>query len=267
MRAFISTLAVVVCVAFLAYGHFYWKDKTKVTSISADAQSATKETETKKPNKKEENETVDLKVLEYAINWPEEAQKSFRSAIENSNKYKIAIVGSQALGGKDGWANMLKEELVETYGEDAIKVKLFQYDDINSDQFIQDGQMDEVKAAKPDLVLFEPFKLNDNGVVGEEENHDNIEIFIDAIADVNSNAVVIIHPTHPISGGARYANQVALMKKFAEQNEIPYLDHWTVWPDRMSEEIKQYLPEDQSAPNQKGNELLYEYFRDYFIAD
>ncbi|MBS4223359.1 SGNH/GDSL hydrolase family protein [Lederbergia citrea] len=267
MRAFIVTLAGVICIAFLAYGHFYWKDKTKVSSISPEVQSVSNEVETEEPNKKAENETIDLNVLEYAENWPDEAQESFHSALENGEKYKIAIVGSQALGGKDGWADMLKKELEETYGENALSVVLYQYDDVNSDQFIQNGQMEEIADGEPNLVLFEPFTLNDNGKIAVKKNHENIETFMDAIEEANSDAVVILQPTHPVHKGPIYAGQVKSLKEFANNQDIPYLDHWSEWPDRMNDEIKDYLLEDQSATNEKGNELWYEYLREYFVAE
>ncbi|MBS4204794.1 SGNH/GDSL hydrolase family protein [Lederbergia citrea] len=267
LRAFIVTLAGVICVAFLAYGYFYWKDKTKVSLNSTVVKSANIEPETKKTNIKGENENVNLKVLEYAENWPEEAQESFRLALENDEKYKIAIVGSQALGGKDGWADMLKKELEATYGENALSVVLYQYDDVKSDQFIQNGQMEEIADGEPDLVLFEPFTLNDNGKIAVKKNHENIETFMDAMEEANSSAVVILQPTHPVHKGPIYAGQVKSLKEFANDQDIPYLDHWSKWPDRMNDEIKDYLLEDQSASNEKGNELWYEYLREYFVAE
>ena len=56
------------------------------------------------------------------------------------------------------------------------------------------------------------------------------------------------------------------LQQFAEDNDIPYLNHWEAWPDQDSEEIKEYITEDSSQPSVKGHEVWAEYMIDYFIA-
>lgn len=64
-----------------------------------------------------------------------------------------------------------------------------------------------------------------------------------------------------------YSVLVGALEKFAKDNEIPYLNHWTTWPDTSSPEIQEYLTTDPSAPNEKGHEVWAEYLANYFIVE
>ena len=78
--------------------------------------------------------------------------------------------------------------------------------------------------------------------------------------------VVLIQPPHPLYQATYYPVQVEALEQYAEDNGIPYLNHWEAWPDQDSEEIKDYLSEDASEPSAKGHQVWAEYLIDYFIA-
>lgn len=59
--------------------------------------------------------------------------------------------------------------------------------------------------------------------------------------------------------------QTAKLKQYATQNQIAYLDHWTAWPDTNNVQLKNDLLADQSAPNEKGNQIWSQYLIHYFI--
>ncbi|KRG09594.1 hypothetical protein ACA29_22875 [Lederbergia galactosidilytica] len=136
---------------------------------------------------------MDPAVIELASNWPEAAQTDLQEAIEKGESYSIALVGSLALGGDDGWAAMLKKALEKGYGEDVVDVKLFEYDS-TSTEFINEEQYEDVVDFSPKLVLYEPFILEDNGIVDVEENHANIDFFLKELPD----AVVLLQPARPV---------------------------------------------------------------------
>lgn len=262
MQRLTMILAVIATVAFLAAGNFYWEKKTSSHSANAKVDSVVSDGEKKKDQK---NDKVPSDIATLTEHWPEKAQKDFSKAVEEERTYKLAIAGSEAIGEKDGWSADLKKALEESYGK-TIEVKVFEYAE-RSDEFINADHDGEVAAFKPDLVLFEPFTLNDNGNLEVDDNHKNIETFIETVKAENKNVVVILQPPHPIYGAAIYPQQVEQLKEFADTEGISYIDHWVAWPDEEDEILKSYLAEDQGVPAEKGNEVWLAVLKDYFIAD
>ncbi|MBM7714973.1 hypothetical protein JOC94_001945 [Bacillus thermophilus] len=184
----------------------------------------------------------------------------------NEQPFKLALVGSKALGEEaNGWSIQLQKALADAYGE-TLDVKIFQYEE-QSDQFITSGHGKEVAEFQPDIVLFEPFTLNDNGTVTLEDSHENIHTFISTVQKEKEEAVVILQPPHPIHNATFYPSEVEALEKFAKDNNLPFLNHWAKWPAVENEELRSYLLEDQSAPNDKGHEVWFTYLNEYFIAD
>ncbi|MCR2823807.1 hypothetical protein [Lederbergia panacisoli] len=261
MRAFITTLSVLACVVLLAAGHFYWKNKTDISSFKASADQVNKEETEIEPTEVEESELVTIDLFERTVNWPSTAQADFRAALESGGQYKLAIVGSPALGKETGgWSAQLQDALVDTYGDENIEVGIFEYD-LSSDQFISGGHVDEIAVWKPDFVLFEPFNWIDNAGA-PQHNSGNIEKFADALG----GAVLVLQPPHPVYNTSSYPAQVGTLKEFAESEGFEYWDHWSEWPDIQDPELETYI-QDRDVPNEKGHELWFTFLKNRFIAD
>ncbi|MCR8850529.1 SGNH/GDSL hydrolase family protein [Rossellomorea sp. SC111] len=142
---------------------------------------------------------------------------------------------------------------------------IYEYD-TTSIEFVNGEQSEEVLTSDPDLVLLEPFSLSDNSnFVGSKNNHESIQIFNRRLKEQNEEAFLILQPTHPIAGATYFPKQVEELQAFADEQNIPYLDHWTAWPD--DDTLADYVTESQETPNEKGHEVWAEYLLDYFIAD
>ena len=126
--------------------------------------------------------------------------------------------------------------------------------------------MTEVIEEQPDLVLFEPFTLKDNGVVAIDDSLENTSAVIAKIKESLPDTSDPAPPPHPLYHATYYPKQVEALQQFAEDNDIPYLNHWEAWPDQNSEEIKEYISEDSSQPSVKGHQVWADYLIDYFIA-
>ncbi|MBW8350270.1 SGNH/GDSL hydrolase family protein [Bacillus sp. IITD106] len=268
MRAIFVTVATVLCFVFLAFGHFYWKEKTSISSFNS-AEKLINEKGSKVESKEtvdlEESKIVDVKILNYIRNWPSNAQKAFEKALENGETYKLAIVGSPALGKETGgWSAMLKDILVDTYGENNLQVEIFEYA-LSSDQFIAGGHDQEVIDFKPDFILLEPFKWIDNSAA-PQHNSGNILKFIDAFDETGSNAVLVLQPPPPVYDTRYYPVQIEELKELAKEHGLDYLDHWSAWPNHNNPELEEYLLEDDSAPNEKGHQVWFEFLKEYFIG-
>jgi hypothetical protein len=260
MKTFSLFLLGIVCAGVLIYGSMYWQERTSVAT-GEKTEAVTESTADEQAIEKEKDYDSLIK------NWPKEAQNSFKKAVADGTPYKLAIVGSLALGAdENGWSEQVKDELMDTYG-DTIEVKIFQYD-TTSLTFVNGEKVDEVLDYEPQLVLLEPFALNDNSNgVGGENNQESIQIFKRKLTEQNEDAVLILQPTHPIAGATYFPLQIEKLKDFAEENDIPYLDHWSAWPVDDEEALGELLAEDQETPSEEGHALWAEYLVEYFIAE
>ncbi|MFC5465591.1 GDSL-type esterase/lipase family protein [Lederbergia graminis] len=282
MRRLVTALAVIACVIFLVLGNFYWKEKTDISSFARNEKVGDTVDEDQKQSEEknkdeddnsdgdasEEEADVDSLTLK-AANWPEDARNALVTAAEAGEEFVLAIVGSQSLGGDEGWASMLEEALEEEYAG-VMDVQIYKYEGATSQEFVEGEYMEEVVAATPDLVLLEPFPLNDNsGWISVEMNQANIQTFVDALNEARAedaqDAVVMLQPAHPIYNATGYPRQIDQLKEFAESEGFEYLDHWSDWPDHASEEILDYLEEGQSAPSEAGHQVWFEYLLEYFV--
>jgi len=277
----VTTLAIIACVIFLIIGNLYWKEKTQITSNVESSNAASSEDKDKTADKSaevDEDEQSDevaedeldiAAIMDKAANWPNDARNALKTTAEDGEKFLLAIVGSQSLGGDGGWAMMLKDELEEEY-PGIIDVQLFEYEGATSQEFVDSEYIEEVVAATPDLVLLEPFPLNDNsGWISVEANQTNIETFVDALnearAEDDQDVIVMLQPAHPIYNATVYPQQISQLKEYADSEGFVYLDHWSVWPDHASEEILDYLGDGQSTPSEAGHEIWFEYLLEYFV--
>ena len=146
-----------------------------------------------------------------------------------------------------------------------MTVSTFSYD-LTSIAYINEEKITEVMEEQPDLILFEPFTLKDNGKVGIDDSLENTSAVIASVKESLPQTEVILQPPHPLYNANFYPKQVEELQQFAEDNGITYLNHWEAWPDKNSEEIKEYISEDSSQPSSKGHQLWADYLTDYFIA-
>ncbi|MGG1630910.1 hypothetical protein [Rossellomorea sp. NRS-1567] len=266
MKQLLLTVLAISCVAFLFLGNMYWKERTTLVASeekTAETVEDTSTEETTEPQKEESEEEGREGIDSLISNWPEEAQVHFKDLMENGETYKIAIVGSPALGEtENGWAPQLKEKILSEL-DNQVEVEIFQ-SGVTSIEFINGEEADKVLAYEPDLVLLEPFSLTDNSnQVGSVQNHESILMFLRILKETNEDSVLLLQPPHPLEGATYYPQQIEALEEFAEEESISYLDHWTSWPD--DETLGDYLIESQDTPNEKGHDIWAEYLMDYFI--
>ncbi|WP_338449649.1 SGNH/GDSL hydrolase family protein [Niallia oryzisoli] len=258
MKRIIPILLIIVCVATLYFGQANWNKKTAISTTTA----AVKEGQ---PNVHDAHPSVWETLLPNTKNWPVESTNTFQASIQKEKPFKIVFLGSDSLGnGKDSWPEIVTTALKETF-HDYINVNTLQYD-LTSSEYVKQNLQSELIKEQPDLIIFEPFTLNDNGVVKIEDSLDNLSTIIQDVQADNPKAVFILQPPHPLYNATFYPKQVELLKDYAKDHGIVYLDHWEVWPDSESIEIKEYLVEDQTQPSVKGHELWAGYLVDYLVG-
>jgi hypothetical protein len=201
----------------------------------------------------------------YTKNWRAESVNRFKQSLKTGNPFKILFVGSPAMGSEtDGTFLLVKQKLTETYGEH-IEVQLKTFD-MTSTQFLYQKKQNEIVAEAADMIVFEPFILENNGEVLIEKTMTDLEVVMDAVKVAKPESTIILQPAYTLYNAKIYPRQVEELNKYAETHQIPYLDHWTAWPDPATEEMKDYLFKDQSAPSGKGAQVWSDYLIQFLIS-
>ncbi len=255
MKIWVNVLALLVLIASLVAGKMYWNHQ-------ASEQSAVR------PNKIEgssytEGEEASWK--EYAQNLPKSVIAKIEQAEKTKKPMKLVIVGSAPKEKvQKTWGTLLKENLKSTYGEDLMDTQIYEYRDMTTLQFINNGTYKQILDEKPDVLLFEPFLLNDNGVVGIDNTLENITVIISHLKDQNSELVTILQPSAPVYKAENYPNDVKALEEFSKENGYEYLNHWNVWPDYRSKDILAFLGGIPGQPNSDGEKLWAKCLETYF---
>ncbi|MDQ0219254.1 SGNH/GDSL hydrolase family protein [Peribacillus cavernae] len=260
MKIILSLLLAIACTAVLVLGNMHWNDQIK---SSVNSSSAAQEEVPQKSVDEKQNPTED-ELLSFAGNWPKESQELYKKRLGEKKPFTILFGGSKAMAANvNGWPNAVKGELEKTYG-DTVTVKVKQYD-LNSMEFVQQDKQQELIDQKADLIIFEPFTLADNGEINNSDTLDNITTIIQNVKAAKKDTTFILQPPHPLYKATFYPQQVNELKNFAKENNITYLDHWTVWPDIHSKELQNFLNKDNESANAKGHEVWALYIEEFLI--
>ncbi|MCQ6279994.1 hypothetical protein [Bacillus sp. EB600] len=260
MKYFFTTVWAIICVVVLFYGHSYWSQRTAVKAETDQQINYSVTPETAKTNEPNVDE-----ILAKAQNWPEPARQQFQQSVQQNKPFKILFVGSTALGTKDqGMLKDVVQQLTESYGKDHIEISVHTYD-VTSKEFLGNNDQQEIAAEKAQLIVFEPFLLNDNGKVAIGDSLNNLTKVIEEEKAATPETTFVLQPSYPLFGAKFYPGQVAKLKQYADQNKLAYLDHWTAWPDSANAKLKDYLLPDQSGPSEKGIQVWSQYLINYLI--
>jgi hypothetical protein len=253
----LTVLLLVSCVSFIITGQLYWQKKIDDTVKQAMSEAPKQEAI-------DENES---KLMKYADQLPSKVQNKIKNAIHTNRPVRLVIVGSKAISSSEkSWPALFKNELESTYGKQVFEVVVKEYGDMTTKEALEANVDKEIIDAKPDILLWEPFILNNNGVVEIDETLKDIETMIESITSELPDVTMMLQPPHPIYNATYYPTQVEELKTFAKEKGYIYLDHWKAWPDYKSEEINDVVNENTDLPNERGHQLWADFLINYFIA-
>ncbi|MGG3568552.1 SGNH/GDSL hydrolase family protein [Priestia megaterium] len=242
MKVWINIIATITLIATIVLGKMYWSEKVEAEGAARPTVVGSSSPPVSSKNWKS-----------YTRNLPTSIVEKLEKAKKTGEPIKLVIVGSQDTStDSDAWPAQLKKKLNNTYGS-AVEVEVQEYKDKNSLEFIREKLYEKVMEAKPDILLFEPFLANDNGIVGITNTLDNISLIMTHINENVDGLVTIIQPSHPIYHAVNYPKEAEQLKAFAKKNEYEYINHWSEWPNSDSESLLNYLNESKTAPSEKGN--------------
>ncbi|MEK4751986.1 SGNH/GDSL hydrolase family protein [Priestia sp. FSL R5-0597] len=253
MKVWINIIATLTLVVTIVAGKMYWNEKVEAEGVARPTAVSSSSSQASSENWKS-----------YTANLPTSIVKKLEKAKKTGEPIKLVIVGSQDTSTEsDAWPAQLEEKLNDTYGS-AVEVEVQEYKDKNSLEFIREKLYEKVIEAKPDVLLFEPFLANDNGVVGITNTLDNINLIMTHINENVDDLVTIIQPSHPIYNATNYPKEAEQLKAFAKKNGYEYINHWSEWPKSDSKNLLNYLTANKTAPSKKGNTAWAKALEIYF---
>lgn len=80
----------------------------------------------------------------------------------------------------------------------------------------------EIAKDNPDVILFEPPFITDNGKTGDRNSVANTQKFVQALSTSAKDAKIMIQPPNPVYSGKNYSKAIEALKQFATQNGYIY---------------------------------------------
>jgi hypothetical protein len=274
MRKFWLWVLAIVTLSTLAGGKYHWDQRVSAVQVKGHTEKVSgyrtgmnmeekkEEDEEKVAAEEVKNRLVKLDKLNYL---PPELKETFKKKIEGDEPVHLMLLGSSSTSGKEGaWPKELEKALLDRYGHDLIKVTLKEIAEKTSQQVVKEELHKPLADMKPDILLLEPFLLNDNGEIRMSNRINNLETILGDFKKQNPEITFIIQPANPIAGAYYYPQEETDLEKHSRGEKYVYLNHWDAWPDYNSKELKDYLTE-ENIPNEKGNKVWLDYLMKYFI--
>ncbi|MFA2690492.1 SGNH/GDSL hydrolase family protein [Bacillus mycoides] len=268
-KAVLVLFIFVLFVASVVSGKLYWNKK--VANATGQTNEVTKtKAEVKDSGAKKEEKKQDAKSSfneAYAKNLPDAVKEKLKKAAQDKKAVNLVIVGDEASSSeKDAWVAKFTANLEASYGKGLWNVTVKEYKDESTEELITNKRDKEIAKDNPDVILFEPPFITDNGKTGNGNSVASTQKFVQALSTSAKGATIMIQPPNPVYGAKNYPKAVEALKQFATQNGYTYVDHWTAWPDATTKAILPYLQTEFGFPSAKGHEVWAQYVTDYFVA-
>ncbi|MFC9447523.1 SGNH/GDSL hydrolase family protein [Bacillus cereus] len=272
-KAVLVLVIFVLFVASIVSGKLYWNKKianatgqtSEVTKTKAEVKDSGAKKEEKKEEKKQDAKSSFNEA--YAKNLPDAVKEKLKKAAEDKKAVNLVIVGDEASSTEKGaWASKLTSNLETAYGKGLWNVTVKEYKGESTEELIANKRDKEIAKENPDVILFEPPFITDNGKTGNGNSVANTQKFVQALSTSAKGATIMIQPSNPVYGAKNYPKAIEALKQFAMQNNYTYIDHWGAWPDASTKAILPYLKEEFGFPTAKGHEVWAQYVTDYFVA-
>ncbi|MED2975032.1 hypothetical protein P4361_22750 [Fictibacillus sp. B-59209] len=265
-KKFLYVMICIICLGSLGFGNFYYNMKLENTANAA--KKALQDDSIVKETAEEATvNSADVLSEKLTKNFPEDLSVKITEKINAGKTVKLAALGSESTStDKGSWGELLQKDLDKAYGKGAIEVTAEGIKDDLSINIIKDKKYKTLLEQKPDILLIEPFLLNDNGNVKVEDTLGSLDILLADVKKISEDTTVMIQPPNPIYKPVFYLDQVNKLEEFTKENELIYLNHWGAWPDQNSEEMKMYVDMNTYQPTEKGEKVWAKYLINYFTG-
>lgn len=251
MQKLLALLCCIATVAVVFIGEWYWN-----SSVTKPVQANGKEENTSYMEPTKESH-------DFISSLPTELVEKAEKAVENGTKLTFVIYGSEATSTDDnGWPKRFEKELKNTY-DNLFDVIIYSNEGKTSRDVVNEELYQKVIDHSPDILLFEPFVLKDNGG-GVGDTLENLTTILEEIKVEHPNVTIYLQPPHPIFTAVNYPIQVENLKEYALENGYHFLDHWEAWTEQDDD---LYLEEGKGEPNEAGHQVWAQFLISYFIQE
>ncbi|WP_445491746.1 hypothetical protein [Niallia sp. 03133] len=261
MKAIIISLLAIILAIVLIFGNILWgKQQSSPSPI--------KKTENYKKNTVPTSSGTPFS-LDYYLSitdaWPKNAKKQLEAKLQKNQNYHILLLGSEAIGdNKTGLLPIIKEKLASSYDR-YVTIESIVYDG-TSTEYVENDEVANLIQKKPDMIIFEPFTLNDNNVVGMDESLSNISNVISDTQQELPNATFVLQPPNQVYHANLFPLQVDALQTYSEKHHIPYLNHLESWPAGDNEDLLNYVTK-SGVITEKGYEVWSDYITNFLVKE
>lgn len=253
------------CLAVIVYGNVHWNKK--IEDVSTDGVLSTSPEEVVKDEKIVSNEEgkISTDITRITSGLPAEVAGFIQKSAKENETLELVIMGSEAnTMGDNPWTDIFSKEMEKAY-EGLFHVSVYAIPEVTTIDMVNEGLHMEILEKAPDIIILEPFILNDNGLVAIEQSLENVQSIIEDIRGDNPDTFFFIQAPHPLYNAVNYPLAVEQLKQLSDSEGHAFIDHWTSWPNYQSEEIKPYLLDGSDAPTELGHKVWAEHILNIFI--
>ena len=255
-------LGIIVLVFFcgfiLIFGNIHWNRTIAKEAVTEEAVAGNQVKSKNGENKKQ------YSPLQLAGNWSEQAQATLKEKLEKDESFVISVVGTNVIDDDEfSIFENVEDEVSKAFGSD-VSLGKYIYEGTSID-FINDETAAKVNSANPDMIILEPASLADNGVVRSEDAVENLAAIIETFKAHNPDVSVVLLDPLPLYEAVHYPREVEELRKYATENNIPYIHHWDKWQMDEGTEMEKYLQDDKRTPNEEGFAIWVDAVKDYLI--
>ncbi|MBY6037121.1 SGNH/GDSL hydrolase family protein [Fictibacillus nanhaiensis] len=262
MKRVLTMFVILACILSVVGGHFYYNNKLEEIAQAAklELEMVQKEDTTMKVSSEESQKPSE----DHFKNAPKGIAELYKQKKDAGKALTFHLIGSTNTSMEDGtWAKLFATQMTDTYGEN-VNVFITSLGKMTSLELQNNQVYSDVIKKKADIVLIEPVLLNDNIGIRMDDTLFVLGKMIAGIKAANPEAIILLQPSNPINSPNKYAVQIKELKKYAQEQNIPYLNHWDSWPSVESEDIKEYYNITTLLPNEKGYKVWADYMNNLF---
>ena len=206
--------------------------------------------------------SIDLTYKKHYKNLPKSVQNKIDDVLSKNKEVTLTCIWQS----DSVISEKFQQNLQKYYGNKFWNIKNITYNGETSEQLLTEKVQNQVLATNPDVVLYEAPLFNDNQNIEATASLTSNEQLITNLA--STGAEVIVQPSPPIYGGVVYPVQEEQFKQ-SLSTKYPYIDYWSSYPDKNSDEMKGLFSDDgvYRTLNASGNKIWLDYITKYFTAN
>ncbi len=247
------TSTIVLAIIIIIGGHYYYQQKLQ--AIAEEAQQIdvdiidNEEDKDKEPTVSDDDASTELPSATGMLNeWIEQ--------YGTDGSLEIVAFGSTSITHEDvdlSWPYVLTDLLQSTAGNIDVNMHVVDVDRLNTFEIAESDYIDEVISLRPEVLLIEPFLLNDNGVLMKEDSIEMLRRILSHLEPELAETEIILLPGNPLFGAGYYLEQTQALEQFANDEDYIYADHWFAWPSTDDSELNNLI--ENARPNEQGHHV------------